>query len=461
MVSKYIENKRVVFEMNKDDLVFTVFAFTDDNRGGNPAGVIINADGISSKEKQQIASNLGLSETAFVSRSEIADFKLDFFTPKRQIPHCGHATVAAFSLLSRLGLSSEKSSKETIDGIREISKRGDSIYMQQNSPVYSSVTEHEKPILASLGLSPDDLISGLPIISVSTGNGTLIVPVKDAAILKSLDVNQIQVMEISEQLDLVGIYVFCTEVDKISRDAQARMFAPRFGIPEESATGMAAGSLACYLHDVVKIKKTEFLIEQGSLMQKPSPSLIKVELELNESEISSLLVGGEARIAHPRLLHNNSIEIVNYEEKYHSALKDLNIEWITQYFEMEEKDYQTLNNPQEHILDKGGKIIIALENGIPSGVCILMRTDNPEYQYELAKMAVTPSSRGKNIGYLLGKAIISLAQKLGANKIFLESHSALIPALGLYKKLGFKSIDLIKSPYKRSDIQMEFIIDRS
>ncbi len=73
------------------------------------------------------------------------------------------------------------------------------------------------------------------------------------------------------------------------------MFAPRFGIPEEAGTGMAAGPLACFLHDYLGVEDREILIEQGWLMKPPSPSVIKVTLELADGQISRLMVGGSAR----------------------------------------------------------------------------------------------------------------------------------------------------------------------
>jgi PhzF family phenazine biosynthesis protein len=79
-------------------------AFVDGNLGGNPAGVVLNADVLSGSQKLEIASKIGLSETAFVSPSKVADFKLDFFAPTKQIAHCGHATIATFIYLRELGL---------------------------------------------------------------------------------------------------------------------------------------------------------------------------------------------------------------------------------------------------------------------------------------------------------------------------------------------------------------------
>ena len=70
----------------------------------------------------------------------------------------------------------------------------------------------------------------------------------------------------------------------------------RYGIREESATGMAAGPLACFLHDKMKIAKEDFLIEQGHLMNPASPSLITVKLHFTEQKISKLMAGGEAKV---------------------------------------------------------------------------------------------------------------------------------------------------------------------
>ena len=101
--------------------VQVVNAFVDGDTGGNPAGVVVDADALTALQKQSIARQVGLSETAFVSASNTATVKLEFFTPTRQIPHCGHATVATFSLLRQRGLIGEgRLSKETIEGDRHI-----------------------------------------------------------------------------------------------------------------------------------------------------------------------------------------------------------------------------------------------------------------------------------------------------------------------------------------------------
>ncbi|MFP4309536.1 MAG: PhzF family phenazine biosynthesis protein [Thermodesulfobacteriota bacterium] len=277
--------------------VAIVNAFVDGEAGGNPAGIVLAAERFSAEQKQGIAAAVGLSETAFVSPSKIADVKLEFFTPVRQIPHCGHATIATFAYLRQLGnIRAARSSKETIDGTREIVLEDDKAFMEQTEPRYADLSPEDRGALpAILGLDEGDLFPDIPAQAVNTGVGFLVVPVRDAATVKRAKPDQKAVEALSERLDLVGLYLFSRETRIEGRDAGARMFAPRFGIPEESATGMAAGPLACFLHDRMKANKDQLVIEQGHLMEPPSPSAITVRLFRKDGRIRKLMAGGRAR----------------------------------------------------------------------------------------------------------------------------------------------------------------------
>ena len=269
-------------------------AFVDNDKGGNPAGVVLNADNLTNEQKLSIAAKAGLSETAFVSKSKIAHFKLDFFTPTRQIAHCGHATIATFSWLSQSGLiKNEHSSKETIDGIRDILIRGDLAFMEQKQPLYREIKDYKEKILNSLGLQEGDMLPNAPILIVNTGNSFAIVPVADDNALKKITPDFDLITQISDEFDLIGYYVFSTKTDSKERSATARMFAPRYGIEEEAGTGMAAGPLACYLYDILGIKKDRILIQQGWFMKIPSPSLIIVDLTLDDGKIAKIMAGGK------------------------------------------------------------------------------------------------------------------------------------------------------------------------
>ncbi|KIO77211.1 MarR family transcriptional regulator [Pedobacter lusitanus] len=152
---------------------------------------------------------------------------------------------------------------------------------------------------------------------------------------------------------------------------------------------------------------------------------------------------------------SKEVSIVNYVPAYQQAFRALNEEWISSWFKMEQADYNALDDPQGYILDKGGYILVALYKGEPAGVCALIKMNDPDYDYELAKMAVSPAVQGKSIGWLLGSAIVRKAKELGAKKIYLESNTILKPAINLYHKLGFVKIAGRITPYERCNIQME------
>jgi len=180
------------------------------------------------------------------------------------------------------------------------------------------------------------------------------------------------------------------------------------------------------------LEEWEFLLEQKSLIKRVSEQKKKRE--------------------------SKDVKIVEYKAEYQEAFRTLNVEWISTYFEMEEADYKALDNPEDYILKKGGKILVALYENEPVGVCALIKMNNSEYDFEMAKMAVSPKAQGKSIGWLLGKAIAEKAKELGAKKIYLESNTILKPAINLYYKLGFEKVFGLETPYKRCNIQMELVL---
>lgn len=286
--------------MGRTIIAQLVNGFVADGQGGNPAGVVLDADDLSEEQMQQIARKIGTSETAFVSASDEAGFRFDFFTPNRRIAHCGHATIAAFSHLAQIGRVAEgETSKMTVDGPRRIIIRGTQSFMEQLAPSYSGPAEWTKhgvtstDVLASLGLAKRDLTEGLTPQLVNTGNSFIVVPIRDTGTLARIVPDQATIESISDKLNLIGFYPFAPVCDSSGVDATARMFAPRYAIPEEAATGMAAGPLACYLRDLSGVQQTHFEIAQGHFMIPPSPSRISVDLECDASgTILGLIAGG-------------------------------------------------------------------------------------------------------------------------------------------------------------------------
>ncbi|TNF75851.1 MAG: GNAT family N-acetyltransferase [Bacteroidetes bacterium] len=153
-----------------------------------------------------------------------------------------------------------------------------------------------------------------------------------------------------------------------------------------------------------------------------------------------------------------TVEIRDYEPQFRKAFRELNEWWIHQYFEMEEKDYQILHDPDTHILNRGGHILVALFKGVPAGVCALLPSDRDDFDFELSKMGVAPDCQGLGIGMALGRAVLKKARDSGAKRVFLQSNTILEPAINLYRKLGFREIPAVDSPYRRCNIQMEIAL---
>ncbi|QNM86247.1 GNAT family N-acetyltransferase [Polaribacter pectinis] len=147
-----------------------------------------------------------------------------------------------------------------------------------------------------------------------------------------------------------------------------------------------------------------------------------------------------------------NLEIIAYQLEHAKDFYNLNVEWLEKYFYVEPYDKKVLSNPKEYILDTGGFIFCARYNSEIVGVVALI---NQKTFFELSKMAVLPKYHGKKIGLQLMNYCIEFAKSKQWKSITLYSHRTLVPAINLYKKIGFKEIPLEEnSHYERSDIKM-------
>lgn len=146
------------------------------------------------------------------------------------------------------------------------------------------------------------------------------------------------------------------------------------------------------------------------------------------------------------------LQIVSFEQKYAKAFYDLNIEWLETYFFVEDFDQEVLSNPQHYILDRGGNLFFMVDEMEVYGTVALMPYDNATF--ELTKMAVVPSARGKKIGQQLMEYCIEFAKKENKD-LLLYSNTKLENAIHIYRKYGFVEVPVEKdSPYRRSNIKM-------
>jgi len=149
-----------------------------------------------------------------------------------------------------------------------------------------------------------------------------------------------------------------------------------------------------------------------------------------------------------------AIKIIDFNTKYAQNFYDLNIEWLNTYFYVEPFDEEVLSKPDQYIINKGGFIFFAMKGEKVVGTVALMPTEEKGI-LELTKMAVYPKERGQKIGQQLLQHCIDFAQTEKLKGLLLYSNTKLENAIYLYRKYGFKELELEKSsPYKRSDIKM-------
>lgn len=275
--------------------VHTLNAFAKTKAGGNPAGVVLDADFLSVNDMQEIARQVGFSETAFVRKSKNADFKVSFFTPNDEVDLCGHATIATFYLLGSRGIIKPgEYTQETKAGILKVACSNDHvIYMSQSNPRFSRILD-KKEIADTLNIREDDIIDDLPIQIVSTGLEDILVPIKSLKTLHHIEPDFDKISCVSKREGVTGYHVFTleTEYDSV---AHCRNFAPLYDIPEEAATGTSTGALSSYLYQygIVSEKEAESLVfEQGYSMERPSEILASLIIE--NQEIKEVKVGGTA-----------------------------------------------------------------------------------------------------------------------------------------------------------------------
>ena len=274
--------------------VYQIDSFTNEKFKGNPAGVILNADGLSDVAMQHIARELNNSETAFIFSSKNADHDgiIRYFTPTIEVPICGHATIAAlYAKAIEDNLDTCILRMKTKIGILpiEIEKKEKDylITMTQGSFSQQSLNKEEEAyLLKALGLSFTNLNVACPIKIASTGHSKVMIGIKSRKKLNDLTPNHPQLKELSKRINCNGYFVFTFDAPEKDILTYGRMFAPAIGINEDPVTGNANGPLGGYLieNNIIKPKKKvfEFVGAQGEKMQRFGKMNIIVKIKNNK-----------------------------------------------------------------------------------------------------------------------------------------------------------------------------------
>ncbi len=277
-----------------------VDAFTSIPFGGNPAGVVTDANHIDDSIKQKIAKEMNLSETAFVSSSDKADFKVQFFTPKFEVDLCGHATIATFDTLykeNKLDLNKDKFYQETKAGVLPIEiKNLDNkkiFMMTQVNPQFKNLDNLRDEVAKSMGIKTEDLLP-YPMESVSTGLWWLVFGVKSLEILENITPDLDKIYKLSESNNFVGISLFTLETFDKSCSYHMRSIAPYCGVAEDPVCGTGNGSVSSYIvhNKLISGDNLSLVGEQGNFVHRPGK--VYVQIQSNNDMITDIKIGGEA-----------------------------------------------------------------------------------------------------------------------------------------------------------------------
>jgi PhzF family phenazine biosynthesis protein len=257
-------------------------AFTIDPAGGNPAGVVLDAGDLDAGAMQEIAAEVGYSETAFLVPSTEGVYDVRYFAPTSEVPFCGHATIAAAVALADRGAPTDllfhtqagdvAVSTEAVDG-------GSSATLTSVAPYLELVSDETvEEALGALGWAVEDLDPALPPMTAYAGARHLVLPVSSRERLAALDYDFDRLLVVMTDRRWTTVLLVWRE-DQLTH--HVRNPFPTGGVVEDPATGAAAAAYGAYLRSLRAVTPpARITLHQGDDMGRPS--LIVVDIPVGD-----------------------------------------------------------------------------------------------------------------------------------------------------------------------------------
>lgn len=269
--------------MTDAPVVLRLSAFAATPTGGNPAGVVLEAEGLDESAMQQIAADVGYAETAFVTASAAADgprrHALRYFSPIAEVPFCGHATVAtAVALAQRDGAGAvafDTPVGEVLIDTREVDGVVSASFTSVDpwvGPIDDDVLDR---LLGLLGVGRGDLRRDLPPRVAFAGNRHPVLVFADAATFDDFRFDPSGMRSLMDEQGWTGTVT--TAVETAAGEFETRNLFPVGTITEDPATGSAAAALGAYVRDLGVIDVPgRLVVHQGRHVGRPSVLLVDV-----------------------------------------------------------------------------------------------------------------------------------------------------------------------------------------
>jgi PhzF family phenazine biosynthesis protein len=269
-------------------LVFHYSSFTTQPGKGNPAGLVLDADELTTARMQEIAHRVGFNETTFVCHSTTADLRLRYFTPGYEMDLCGHGTIAAlYALQTRQLLKSQdepvRLTVETRAGLLPMSLREYEgrplVRMRQAEAEFRPFGGSRSALADVLGLQEDDLAADLPVRYASTGTWTLLVPIRSLAAFARMNAQNERFPALLPDMPRCSLHPFCLQTHDPATLMHGRHFSsPLAGTREDPVTGTASGAMGAYYMTYIQPQpRLSLLIEQGHEIGREGHVLVEAE----------------------------------------------------------------------------------------------------------------------------------------------------------------------------------------
>lgn len=268
--------------------------FTSQPGKGNPAGIVLLPENLDSDAMQAIATSTGFGDTAFILPSVNADFAIRYFSPRKEVDLCGHATIAAATAMRADGLlknSKEISfSLETKAGILPIkiqtTSENEALVVMSQAPSRFQAFNGDRNLLArALSISEQDIHPELPIMYGSTGRWTLVLPICSLSAVQSMRPQTASFPEVLVDMPDASIHPFCLETISAGAHMHARHFSAHgSGTIEDPVTGTASGVLGAYYQEFIAKQSSTpqpLIIEQGYEVGREGRVLVWAEKHMS------------------------------------------------------------------------------------------------------------------------------------------------------------------------------------
>lgn len=273
---------------------YIVDCFAQEKYQGNQLAVFLPNRPMETQEMQQVAHEIGFSETAFLlsGKQENGGYDVRIFTPDVEVPFAGHPTLGtAYVIWKEIEGGETRQIRLNLKaGQIPVDMEGARLTMTQNQPQFGEILA-KSLVAPALSLKLEDIRDDYPVQWVSTGLEAIMIPLKSTEAIEKCRVDFLERQRFIDKYYKCNLLVFAQESDRL----RVRVFMDDTGFLEDPATGSANGCLAAYLlrHNYFHSQRISYEVSQGREIGRPSLLYVQAVLE---QDMYTIQVGGKAVI---------------------------------------------------------------------------------------------------------------------------------------------------------------------